>query len=259
MSGFAAVAENGVGEGDGGTVVHQAGMKADAPERSSSDFVGGVLAFGVGEIFPGLRVKSFSVMLDEGLDDAITGADVVQQEVAVRMKGFLAERGRNCEVAAVDYGGRGRSGESCDVAIGAADFVEERCAVFGFGSLGELSVAGGGFGSTNEAGEVVDVSEPVGSGLIIGLFDGVTKIGDFVRLERIGDAHFVEVGVGGEGEQAGVLIFPPEAADAGVPGGFDDGDVESLAADFAMILLTLVLGEVEQGLIGKGFDKTVAE
>ena len=32
-------------------------------------------------------------------------------------------------------------------------------------------------------------------------------MGEFVGLQAIGDAHFVELGVGGEREQAGMLIF----------------------------------------------------
>ena len=44
--------------------------------------------------------------------------------------------------------------------------------------------------------------------------DGVAVRGVLGREERAGDPHLVEVGVRREGEQAGVLVLPAEAADA---------------------------------------------
>src|SRR5437762_1863011 len=41
---------------------------------------------------------------------------------------------------------------------------------------------------------------------------GVAHQRDLFRLESAGDSHFVEVGVGGEGQQTGVLVFLTEAA-----------------------------------------------
>ncbi len=259
MGGFAAVSEYGVGKGKGGAIVHQAGVQADTPERRGPDFVGGVLAFRIREISPGALGKSLSVMLDGSLDDAVAGANVVQEEVAEGVECFITKGGRYGEVAAVN-GSSGRGGgERCDVASDAANFVEHGLAMFSVGSLGECDVASGRFGGAYEAREVVDVSKPVGGGLIIGLLHGVAEVGDFVRLERISDAHLVEIGVSGEGEKAGMLILPAEAANAGRAGDFDDGNVEGLAADFAMVLLALILREIEEGLVGNSLDKSVAE
>jgi len=58
----------------------------------------------------------------------------------------------------------------------------------------------------------------VRAGGVVGFGSGVAKIGDFIGLETIGDAHFVEIGVGGKRQQAGVLVFPSEAADSGLAG-----------------------------------------
>jgi hypothetical protein len=42
-----------------------------------------------------------------------------------------------------------------------------------------------------------------------------------------------------------VLIFPAEAADAHLSGGFDDGDLENLAADFFVRRFALLLGQID--------------
>src|SRR5260370_27785657 len=106
---------------------------------------------------------------------------------------------------------------------------------------------------------MIDIGEAVGTWLVIGLADGVAKVGDFVGLEAAGDPHFVEIGVSGEGQKTGLLIFPAEAADGGLAGSFDDGNMQGLATDLVVVLLALLGGEVNESLIGDSFDKTVAQ
>src|SRR5258705_12696802 len=91
------------------------------------------------------------------------------------------------------------------------------------GSLRQLCIARGCFAGAHETREVIDVGEAVGASLVIGLAGGGAKVGDFVRLEAAGDAHFVEVGVGGKGQEAGLVGLPTEAAASGLAGGFHDG------------------------------------
>ena len=105
---------------------------------------------------------------------------------------------------------------------------------------------------------MVDIGETVGAGLVIRLRNRVAEVGDFVGLEAAGDAHFIEIGVRGEGKEAGLLVFPSETADAGLAGGFNDGNVEDLATDF-VVLLALVFGEVHESLIRDGFDESIAQ
>src|SRR5260370_23647034 len=106
---------------------------------------------------------------------------------------------------------------------------------------------------------MIDIGEAVGTWLVIGLADGVAKVGDFVGLEAAGDPHFVEIGVSGEGQKTGLLIFPAEAADGGLSGSFDDGNMQHLAADLVVVLLALLGSEIHERLIGHGFDKTIAQ
>src|SRR5229473_2348543 len=127
------------------------------------------------------------------------------------------------------------------------------------GGLRQLRIAGGRFGGAHKASEMIDIGEAVGAWLVIGLADGVTKVGDFVGLEAAGDPHFVEISVSGEGQETGLLIFPAEAADGGLAGSFDDGNVQGLAADLVVVLLALLGGEVNESLIGDSFDKTIAQ
>ena len=122
--GFAMMTEDGVKQRDGSAVVHQTRVQADTPERSSADFIGGTVESGNGEIFPGDPVHVLAVMLGHRLDDAVASADVVEQEVAVRMKLLFTECGGDGRRAAVDAGACGSSGQGLNVAGNTANGVE---------------------------------------------------------------------------------------------------------------------------------------
>src|SRR6266568_5336508 len=121
---FAAVAEDGVEERYGSAVVHETRMHAHTPERSGADFVGRVVEFGNGKVFPSDLVHLFAVMLGHGLNDAVAGANIVKQEVAVGMKLLSAEGGRDGEGAAVEVCADRSGRERLNVAGIATHFVE---------------------------------------------------------------------------------------------------------------------------------------
>src|SRR5260370_27176186 len=106
---------------------------------------------------------------------------------------------------------------------------------------------------------MVDVSEAVRAGGVVGFRDGIAEIGDFIRLKAIGDTHFIEISIAGEGREAGVLVLPAETAKSGLTRRFDDGNIKRLAANLVVAFLALVLGEVDKSLIGDGFHKAIAE
>src|SRR5260370_37154391 len=110
------------------------------------------------------------------------------------------------------------------------------------GGLRQLRIAGGRLSGAHKAGEMIDIGETVGTWLVIGLADGVAKIGDFVGLEAAGDPHFVEISVSGEGQKTGLLIFPAETADSGLTRRLDDGNIKQLATNLVVTLLALLLG-----------------
>src|SRR6266478_3880974 len=77
---LAAVAENGVPQGQRLPVVHEPTASAQTPERRRPKPAGG-------ELVARLHVRvGPSVVLEHGEGDAITGPDVVKEEVAVGMK-----------------------------------------------------------------------------------------------------------------------------------------------------------------------------
>src|SRR5216684_163145 len=115
VSGLAAMAQDGVEKRYGFAVVHETRVQADAPERGGADFIGGVVVFGGGEVSPGGLVHLLAVVFRHGRNDAVAGADIVEEEVTVGMKLLFRERGRDGEGAAVDFcAGRG-GGEGLDV------------------------------------------------------------------------------------------------------------------------------------------------
>lgn len=139
-----------------------------------------------------------AVVLARGLQDSVAGADVVHEEISVGMQGDGSKRGRNCVRATIDFGSGGSSGERFDVASRATDLVEKRQAFLCRCAAVELRVARGRFAGANEAREVIDIGKSIGPGRVVRLRDGVAEVGDLVRLQAIGDAHFIEVGVAGE-------------------------------------------------------------
>src|SRR5882724_944334 len=85
-------------------------MQADAPERGGADLIGGIVVFRDGEISPIDLVHVLTVVLQHGRDDAVACADIVKEEVAVRVKLLFRERGRDGEGAAVNFRAGGGGG-----------------------------------------------------------------------------------------------------------------------------------------------------
>src|SRR5712692_2372926 len=102
MSGLAAVAKDGVEERYRIAVVHETRMQADAPKRGGADLIGGVVVFGNGEISPVGLVHLLAIVLQHGRDEAVAGADIVKEEVAVRVELLSRKRWRDREGAAVN-------------------------------------------------------------------------------------------------------------------------------------------------------------
>src|SRR5712664_998720 len=113
------MARDGFEESERGAVVHQAGAQADSPQRGGADFVAAALKILFREVRGHRLEDAMAVVLARGLQDAVAGADVVHQEISVRMQSNGSERGRNCVRAAIDFSSGGGGGERFDVARGA--------------------------------------------------------------------------------------------------------------------------------------------
>src|SRR5437667_12280298 len=118
-------------------VMHQAATRPHAPERSRAQLV--------------LRA------LTAVLDDAVSGADVVQQEISERMDPLVTQRRRHRELAAVDDGPCGGRRYRSNVADVAADLIEETRALLRVEGGRELFVARRRFRRAHEARECLDV------------------------------------------------------------------------------------------------------
>src|SRR5256885_996740 len=124
VRGFSAMAGDGVEEGDGRAVVHQARTQADSPQGSGANLVAATLEASLGEIVRHLAEDLATVVFGRGLQDSVAGADVVHEVIAVGVRDDGAECGWNCVSSAVDLCTGGSAGEGWDMADGASDFVE---------------------------------------------------------------------------------------------------------------------------------------
>ena len=122
-----------------------------------------------------------TVVFSPGHDDAIAGSDVVQEEIAERVKRFLAKAVWDRERAPIDLCARWRSGQGSDVTDRAADFVKKLGATYGFRGLREHRVSSGSLRGPNEASEAVYVRESIRTRLVVRFLHRVTEVGDFVR------------------------------------------------------------------------------
>src|SRR5690242_14610111 len=130
-------------------------------------------------------------MLGHGLNDAVAGAHVVKQKIAVGMK-LLATHGvRNREGAADDFCAGWSGGQRLNVTLVATDLVKEFRTLARLGSCRELGIAGGSFRSPYKAREVIDVGRAVGPSLVVGLGRTIAEVRDFIGLETAGDAHLI--------------------------------------------------------------------
>src|SRR5437667_345225 len=224
----------------GFAVVHEPVARAHTPERSGAHLGGrGLIAV---------------------LHDAIPGSNVVQQEVAERVNGLVAESRRNVELPPIDWsthrGGHDGTGVTRSAPYrveqpGAGDNVRIR--------VGEGFCAGAarrGVRGPHELGEVVDIVPRVlriGHG--IERCDRPAQRRVLRGIETIRDAHLIEVGIARERKQARMLALPPEASCSRSVAGLEHwhtGERTSLGQR----LTALYAG---QRLIGDAFDEAVAQ
>src|SRR5216684_2466102 len=193
---LAKVPLNGVIEGGAAAVVQQLSPSTHSPKWRRAHFVCGFLA--------------------AGLNNAVTGPDVVQQEIAVRMDDLVAQRSGYDERSRSQSRACWRGGDRRNVAEIAADAMEETGTSHTVRRSGKGGVAGWCFGGAYESRETIDVLQALGiRGVIVGIGNHVANPGHvhIVGRQTIADAHLVQIGVAGKGEKRGVLVLPSEAAD----------------------------------------------
>src|ERR1700687_4910370 len=108
------------------------------------------------------RLCRHCIVLDDGNGDAIPGANIVEEEIAIRVKGLFSQGIGNIELASINlgtgFGGRKRG----QVAGGASDAGKElRSTLRRFGCRESL-VPWRHFRSTHETGKAIDIFQGVG-------------------------------------------------------------------------------------------------
>ena len=232
--------QDGIVAGERATVVEQAVARADSPQRRRAHFVG----------------TSLSAILD----DAVSGAHIVQQEVTVRMDDLISQCRGYGERSAIDDRA-GRSGhDPRDVADVAADLAEELLTGLRSRRGRQSSVARRRFASTHEASKRVDVVVRVfriSNG--IERSHGISHGSTFLREQAVGDALFVQVGVGSERQQAGVLVLPAEASATVAPWRLQHGNLNEGSRNPAAALPWLTVGDCSERVAVDGFDVTITQ
>src|SRR6266536_568341 len=161
---------------------------------------------------------------------AVTGTDIVQQEIAVGMERSGSESSRNGERAPIDGRARGRRDNGRNVTNRAAyvvklAFTEEhirrdrpaRCRLCRSHKVDEsLNICAIVFRFWQR---VIDSAKS----------DELALRRIFIRKERTGDAHFIEIGITRKRQQTAVLAFPSKPANAGGAIAFKDSNLGSRA------------------------------
>src|SRR3974377_622829 len=109
----------------------------------------------------------FSVVIRSGYGDPITGANVMQQKIAIWMKRLASERIGNRKLPTVDHRACGCCGQGWDVAGVAADFREKRLPPLCRGRPGLLRVARRSLGGAHKSGKVVNIGQSVVPGGVV--------------------------------------------------------------------------------------------
>src|ERR1044072_3515952 len=188
-----------ISKGERLAIVHHHSANAQAPQRGSAHEGGGFLIQ--------IAVKILA------LDYTVAGPDVVQQEIAERVKDPTAESLWHCECAAIDHRADRRSDDIADVADGAAYAIEQLGTTHYLGVRSRAGLCSGpawrGFRGSHEPCECGYVVF-----FILVASDFVAHGCYFVRRKGIGYAHLIEVSAAGKCEQACDWGLPSEAANA---------------------------------------------
>src|SRR5580704_1656788 len=181
-------------------IVHEPGFRAHTPKWGRTQFV--------------LRI------LGSSLNNAVTSAHIMQQEITERMNDLIPQSIRDGESAAIDHSPRRSGDDGTDVADAALNLGEQFFTFFNFRFAGQHMITRRDQGAADELSEVVNSKETRLIRLILRIRRGLTNRCDVHWLQAVGDADLVQVSIGGEGQNTAVLILPTKAAHSGLSGRF---------------------------------------
>src|SRR2546426_1035274 len=124
--------------------------------------------------------------------------------------------------------------ECLNVAGCTPDLIEQDRPLLCVGRVRQLRISRRRLRGSHKTSEAIDIGQAVRSRGVFWIWDRVAQRGHFGGHQTAGDAHFVEVGVSGERQQAGMLILPAKSSNPIRTGCFKNGNRNRLAANFAM-------------------------
>ena len=189
---FAAMAKDGIAKRQRRAVMHQQRPRTHAPQRSGAHSVGGRLKGIERKISPLSLVHTLAIVLLYGHDDTVPSADVVQQEVTVRVKTLAPERFWNREFPAIDASVPG----AAVVNVGTWQMLQPILANSASPALAAeaprlLRVARRGFGGAYETREAIDVGKTVCARPVVWFCNRVAQVRHFIREEAIRNSYFI--------------------------------------------------------------------
>src|SRR5207247_7502261 len=95
-------------------------------------------------------------------------------------------------------------------------------------------------------------------GNIFGIAGSFANSCDVLWTQTVRYSHFVQVSVPNERKQTAVLILPAKAANARLPGRFQDRNFDCFAVNSALTHVYLMLRDGLQSLIVNGLNKSVS-
>src|ERR1700758_4997612 len=175
------------------------------------------------------------------------------------MNYFVAQGLRNTEHAAIDECPCRSRGDGFDMANIATDPPKKLSTLQGCRRHSERCVPRWNLSAAYELSKVVDVCQAKVVRLIFRVRRGLEHCRNVFGAQPVRDAHLVEIGVGNKGEQAAVLVLPPEASDTSLSRSLENWSLHHLPMNLTSGQLGLFLGECNQSSVVYGFYKSVPQ
>ena len=156
------VAKDGIGKCIRGAVMHQPGSQSHAPQRRRANLISRAAREFARKTGAKLFLHTTAEVLIGEDNKTVTGAHIVQQEIAEGMELLIGQRRWHGECPAIDRCSSGRSNERAHVARRASDLIEQRRASDGRTGSGPQTIARRRGGGADVSSKVINIvqSEP---------------------------------------------------------------------------------------------------
>ena len=88
---------------------------------------------------------------------------------------------------------------------------------------------------------MINVGQAISALVVLGIRGGFANAGGICRLQTTGDSLLIHVGIGGEGQQTGLLVLPAETSGPQLTGCFGNGHLDKFTGNPSAALAMLIL------------------